>query len=101
MKVLKKRPITKQNPNKRKAKKSKPIFFSLFIIVVLLLVDVGAIIIIIFLLCSKKWLLSYVPFCHENLESRFTINPLNGIVIGLSTRPLYIKMELEPFFLVS
>jgi hypothetical protein len=66
-----------------------------------LLVDVGAAIATIFLLCSKKWLFSYVLVCHETLKSRFTTNPFNGIMIKLPTRLLYIEMELEPFFPVS
>jgi hypothetical protein len=64
-------------------------------------VDIGVVIVIILLLFSKKWLFSYVPSCHENLENRFTTNPLSGTVIGLPTRPLILKMELEPFFHVS
>jgi hypothetical protein len=38
---------------------------------------------------------------HENLENRFIVNPFNGAVTGLLTMPLYIKMELKPFFHVS
>jgi hypothetical protein len=62
-------------------------------------VDVGVFTILLF--CSRRWLLSYVSPCHENLESRFTTNPPNGAVTGLPTRLLYIKMELEPFFPIS
>jgi len=75
--------------------------FNLFSFVVLLPIDVGANIVIIFLLCSRKWLLSNVPLCHENLENKCINNPLNGTVTRLPTRPLYIEMELEPFFPIS
>jgi hypothetical protein len=67
----------------------------------LLLVDVGADVIIILIHCSKKWLLSYVPSCHENLKITFTSSPPNGTIIGLPTRSLYTNMELEPLFFVS
>jgi len=72
--------------------------FSLFTFVVLLPIGVGATIVTILLLCSRKWLPSYVPPCHENLKSRFIIDPPNGTITGLLTMPLYIKMELGPFF---
>jgi hypothetical protein len=96
--MLKRRPTTKQNSNKRKTKNTNPFSFSLFTFVVILHVDVGVVIIIILFLCSKKWLLSYVPLCHENLENRFTTNPPNGIAIGLPTRTLLYYNGLEPFF---
>jgi hypothetical protein len=87
---------------KPKQKKTQNQFsFNLFTFVVFLPIDVGVVIIIILLFCSRKWLLSYVPPCHENQESIFTTNPPNGFVIGLPTRPLYIEMELEPFFPTS
>jgi hypothetical protein len=65
----------------------------------LLPIDVGVDVITILLHCSEEWLLSYVPLCHENLESRFTINPPNGTITGLPTKPIYINMELEPLFM--
>jgi hypothetical protein len=62
-KSIKKKPTTKQNPDKRKAKKKKhkTIYCSFFTFVVLLFIDVGVAVIIILLFCSKKWLFSYVP----------------------------------------
>jgi hypothetical protein len=86
---------------KEKKNTQNPSSFSLFIFVVLLPIDVSAHVITILFLCSRNWLLSYVPPCHENLESRFTTNPLNGVVNRLPTRLLYIEMEMEPFFPIS
>jgi hypothetical protein len=39
--------------------------------------------------------------CAKNSKSRFTINPPNGIVTRLPTRPFYIEMELELVFVIS
>jgi len=87
--------------NSEQNKTQNPSSLNLFTFVVLLFIDVSVDIIIIFIHCSKKWLLSYVPSCHENLEIRFTTSPLNGIIIGLPTRSLYTNMELEPLLFVS
>jgi hypothetical protein len=98
-KFKKKRTHHKTKPKQKKSKKTQnPYSLSLFTFVVFLHVNVGVVIITILLLCSRKLLLSYVPPCHENRESIFITNPPNGTVTGLPTRPLYIEMELEPFF---
>jgi hypothetical protein len=99
--VKKKDPPQNKTQIKEKQKTQNPPSFSLFTFVVLLLVDVGTVGITILLLCFRKWLLSYVPPCPENLERRFITNLPNGIAIGLPTRPLFIEMELEPLFSFS
>jgi Na+/glutamate symporter len=91
--VKKKDSPQNKTQTKEKQKTQNPSSFILFTFLVLLHVDVGVIIVIILLLCSRKWLLSYVPSCHENLENRFTTNPLNGIITRLPTRPFYTKMD--------
>jgi hypothetical protein len=54
MKALKKRPTTKQNSDKRKARKQNLSSLGLFTFVVLLYVDAGVAIINVLFLCSKK-----------------------------------------------
>ncbi len=98
--VKNKDPSQKKTQTKEKQKTQNQFSFSLFRFVVLLLIDVGVIVIIL-LLCSKKWLVSYVPICHENLENKCTTNPPNGTITKLPTRLFYIEMELEPFFPIS
>ncbi len=76
---------------KKKHETQNPSSLKLFTFVVLSPIDVGVVDVTILLLCSKKWLFLYVSPCRENLKSRFTINPFNGIVIGLLTRPFILN----------
>jgi hypothetical protein len=99
--IKKKDPQQNKTQTEEKQKTQNPSSLNLFTFVILLAIGVGVIVVTILLLCSKKWLCSYVPPCHENFKSRFIINPLYGTIIELPTRPLYTKMELEPLFLVS
>jgi hypothetical protein len=87
----KKGPNTKQNPKK---KIQNPTSLDLFTFVILLLVDACDIVVIILLLCSRKWLLSYVLLCPQNLESKFTTSP-NGTTTRLTTRPFLIEIGTE------